>query len=224
MRRLSPAEVVSVNLPIMLPVTPAADSDLIDFRVVAVIDSVVALEPLERIQIHELPEPIRDCLITFGDGQCLIGFKGHLYLRKPGDWRFRVTDHAGSLSESDFRIRVCAPITIAPYNGRSAGETLETETVNFGVDGALVDGATDWSPPELVSLSLSLIGEDEPVETPARLVARQGALWNFKCEAMKADARNRLGSFIIDYQRDLLRLRNARYQAEVVGLDDDLDF
>ena len=213
---------VSVNLPTMMPVTRPR-SDVIDFRVVAVIDSVVALEPLERIRPCAARR-VRDCYVTFGEGHGLIGLKGHLYQRKPGDWRFKVTDLARSRRESDSG-SACAHRSRSRLTTDKLPErTLETETVNFGVDGALVDGAGDWSPPEHVNLSLSLIGEDEPVETPARLVARQGALWDFKYEAIKADARNRLGSFIIDYQRDLMRLRNARYQAEVMGFDDDLDF
>ena len=87
----------------------------------------------------------------------------------------------------------------------------------------LVDGPIDWVAPEHVRLSLSLLGEDEPVETQARLVARQGVRWDFKFEAMSADARNRLAAFVIEYQRHLLRRENARYSAETVGLDDDLD-
>ena len=50
---------------------------------------------------------------------------------------------------------------------------------------------------------------------------RQWAYW--VCEDwMDARTRNRLGHFIIEYQRDALRRRQAWYQAEVVGLDDDL--
>jgi hypothetical protein len=220
---LSPKQMVSVNLPTIMPVTLGRHSDVIDFRVVAVIDSIVALEPLERVQHRNLPARIRDCYVTFGVGPRLTAFKGHLYQRPPGDWRFKVTDLTAPLGESDFRIRVCAPISIAPYDGRGAGETLETETVNFGIAGALVDGDTGRSPAERVSLSLSLIGEDEPVQTLARLVSRQGALWNFKYEAMSVDTRNRLRSFIIDYQRDMLRLQKARYKAEFAGVDDELD-
>jgi len=218
MRRLRPSQEVSVNLPTVLQLAPARHSDVIDFRVVAAIDYVVALEPLEPIRSRQLPNLIPDCYLTFGEGRGLTGLKGHLYQPKPGDWRFKATDPGMNPADSSFRIRVCAPITIAACDRQAAGEALETATVNFGIDGTLVDGASDWSPPEHVKLSLSLIGEDEPIETPARLVAREAMLWNFKYEAMNADARERLGSFIIDYHRDLMKLRNARYQAEAVGL------
>jgi FixJ family two-component response regulator len=62
----------------------------------------------------------------------------------------------------------------------------------------------------------------KPVNDLAGVVARQGVLCDYKYEAMDAQTRNRLGHFIIEYQRDALRRRQAWYQAEVVGLHDDL--
>lgn len=79
-------------------------------------------------------------------------------------------------------------------------------------------------PPAHADLTLSLLGEDEAIEAPAVLVARQGALCHFKSEAMDTKTRNRLCCFIIEHQRDVLRRRKAWYHAEVGGLDDDLDF
>jgi len=220
MRRLGPQQIVSVNL----PMTFGRHEDLLDFRVVAVIDSVVALEPLVRADTRLIPDRVRDCYMTFGQGASLVGLKGHLYERSPGDWRFKVTDPMSFPAANGFRIRVCAPITVALKDEDITHESFEAETVNVGADGVLVDGGGDWSPPGRVMLSLSLPGHDEAIDAPARLVARQGVLCDFKYEAMDARTRNRLGHFIIEYQRDALRRRQAWYQAEVVGLDDDLDF
>jgi hypothetical protein len=217
-RRLSANQAISVNLPI-----GSARHDVLDFWVVAVIDSVVALEPQQHSHMRHIPDRVRDCYFTFRNDHSLIGLKGHLYQRSQGDWRFKVTDPVAHPTDNCIRIRVCAPITVAPHDALGKGDALETETVNFGVDGVLVDGPIDWVAPERIRLSLSLLGEDEPVETQARLVARQGVRWDFKYEAMNADARNRLASFVIEYQRHLLRRENARYNAETVGLDDDLD-
>ncbi len=223
MRRLQPAKVVSVNLPTTLQTAPGRHTDVIDFRVIAVIDTVVALEPLEQIRNHQLPNRIRDCYLTFGEGHGLTGLKGHLYQRKLGDWRFKTTDPAALPDDSDHRIRMCAPITIAHPNGHPTPQTLETETINIGLYGALVDAPNNHPAPQHANLTLSLIGEDEPIETHARLIAHQGTLWDYKFQTMNPDHRNRLGSFIIDYQRDLLKLRKARYQAEIGSFDDDLD-
>jgi hypothetical protein len=220
MRRLAPQQVVSVNL----PMTFGRHEDLLDFRVVAVIDSVVALEPLVRSDTRLIPDRVRDCYMTFGQGAGLVGLKGHLYERSPGDWRFKVTDPMSFPADGAFRIRVCAPVTVEPLPGCTGGAALVAETVNIGADGVLVDGGADWSQPDRAMVTLSLPGHDEAIEAPARLVARQGVLCDFKYEAMDARTRNRLGHFIIEYQRDALRRRQAWYQAEVVGLDDDLDF
>jgi PilZ domain len=220
MRRLGPQQVVSVNL----PMTFGRHEDLLDFRVVAVIDSVVALEPLVRSDTRLIPDRVRNCYMTFGHGAGLVGLKGHLYERAPGDWRFKVTDPMSSPSENGFRIRVCAPITVSPRHRSGGSRLLHSETVNVGADGVLIDGGEHWTPPDQVRLTLSLPGHDEAIEAPARLVARQGVLCDFKYQAMDARTRNRLGCFIIEYQRDSLRRRQAWYHAEVVGLDDDLDF
>ncbi len=88
----------------------------------------------------------------------------------------------------------------------------------------LIDGGPSWSPPERARLTLSLPGEDEAIEAPATLVARQGVLCDFRYLAMETEARNRLGAFIIDDQREAMRRRQAWYHAEVGGLDDDLEF
>ena len=220
MRRLGPHQLVSVNL----PMTFGRHDDVLDFRVVAVIDSVVALDPLARVDTRLIPDRVRDCYMTFGHDHSLVGLKGHLYQRKPGDWRFRVTDPISFPSNNGFRIRVCAPVTVTPFDEDDVDPSLQTETVNFGADGVLIDGGPSWSPPERARLMLSLPGEDEAIEAPATLVARQGVLCDFKYQAMETGARNRLCAFIIDYQRDAMRRRKAWYHAEVGGLDDDLDF
>jgi hypothetical protein len=134
-----------------------------------------------------------------------------------------VTDPVSLPADGAFRIRVCAPITVAPHDEEGVARWLETETINFGADGVLLDGGTFWSPPSRARLTLSLLGEDEPIEAPSQLVARQGALCDYKFETMDTNARNRLCCFIIEYQRDVLRRRKAWYHAEVGGLDDDLD-
>ena len=218
MRRLGPQQIVSVNL----PMTFGRHEDLLDFRVVAVIDSVVALEPLVRSDTRLIPDRVRDCYMTFGQGAGLVGLKGHLYERSPGDWRFKVTDPMSLPADNSFRIRVCAPVTVESQPGQPNRGSLVAKTVNIGAGGVLVDGGGDWTPPDRVMLTLSLPGHDEAIEAPARLVARQGVLCDYKYEAMDAQTRNCLGQFIIEYQRDALRRRQAWYQAEVVGLDDDL--
>jgi hypothetical protein len=218
MRRLSPQQLVSVNLPFAVG---RRDGPL-EFQVVAVIDSVVALEPLERSDTRLVPDRVLNCLMAFDHQRGVFGLKGHLYQRIPGDWRFKVTDPVSRPGDSSFRIRVCAPITVAPCDEHAGKAAIETETVNLGADGVLIDGGTDWSPPERARLTLSILGDDEPIEARAVLVAREGALCNFKYEAMNANARNRLGCFIIDHQRDSLRRRKDRYRAEIAGLDDDI--
>jgi hypothetical protein len=217
MRRLSPNQQVSVSL----PTTFGRHVDVLDFRVVAVIDTVIALEPMVRADTRLIPDRVPDCYLSFGYNNGLVGLKGHLYERAPGDWRFKVTDQAAFPPETPFRIKVCAPITVASDDEAIA--PLEVETVSVGADGLLAD-CGEQEPPEFVHLTLSLPGEDEPIETPARLIARQGTLSHYRYGAMDPATRNRVGCFVIEYQRDAMRRRLAWYRAEVVGLDDDLDF
>jgi len=119
--------------------------DMLDFQVVAVIDSVVALEPLEGSGAPLVPDRVRDCFVAFGHRHGLVGLKGHLYQRTPGDWRFKVIDPMSLRPQSDVRIPVSVPLTIAPYPDKAADGVLKSETVNLGPDGVLVDGRGDWS-------------------------------------------------------------------------------
>ncbi len=214
MHRLSPQQVVSINLPL-------ADG-AVQFEVVAVIDTVVALEPLESAHMPNVPGRLPDCFMAFEHNHRLAGLKGQLYARSPGDWRFKVTDALSRKADDCFRIRVCAPITVAGCDERNASEPIETNTVNFGVDGTLLNTVPHWSPPQQAKLTLSLLGDDEPIEGHAILTARVGLLCEFKYQAMSAEAHNRLGSFIIDYQRDILRRRKAWHQSPIDKLDDDV--
>jgi hypothetical protein len=97
---------------------------------------------------------------------------------------------------------------------------IETETVNFGTDGMLID-STDEALPERVRVILSLPGEDDAIQAKARLIARQGNLCEFRYEAMDGHTLGRLAGFIIEDQRAALRRRRA--QTVSVGLDDDID-
>ena len=176
--------------------------DVLDFRVVAVIDSVVALEPLGSAKTRLIPDQISDCYITFGHRRGLVGLKGHLYQRTPGgDWHFKVTDPVSIPAQTGSRVRLSLPITIAPYDEQDADGALKTKTVNLGADGVLVDGGSDWSAPERVGLTLSLLGKDEPIEAPAVLVTREGALCDYRYEAMNTEERDRICCFIIECQR-----------------------
>jgi hypothetical protein len=171
-----------------------------------------------------IPDRVRNCYMTFGNDNGLVGLKGHLYQRTPGDWRFRVTDPVTFPADNGFRIRVCAPITVAPIVEDDMISPLQTATVNLGADGVLLDGGVEWAPPRRTRLMLSLPCDDEAIEAPAMLAARQGTLCDYRYESMDTATRNRLGAFIIDDQRDVVRRRQARYQAEIGGLDDDFDF
>ena len=202
MRRLDLSQLVSVNLPMRF-----RHDDVLDFRVVAVIDRVVALEPLDGSDTRRIPDQTSDCYMTFGHRRGLVGLKGHLYQRTPGDWRFKVIDPASFPAQAGCRIRVCLPITVAPYDEQHPEGALNTKTVNFGADGVLVDAGSDWHAPERVRLTLSLLGNDEPIEAPAVLVVRKGGLCDYRYEAMNADARNRLCCFIIECQRYVLKRR-----------------
>ncbi len=224
MRRPRPDEQVSVTLP-----TNFGGHDVLHFRVVAVIDSVIALDLPSYHDTRLIPRRVRDCYLIL-DGPVLSGLRGHLYQRTPGDWRFKVADSVPFPTENHLRLRMCAPVTVQPLaahdalgRGTAAGfpeDAIEAETVNFGTDGVLID-AEDAQVPDQVRLTLSLPGEDEAIEATGHLIGRQGTLCEFKYDAMDGHMLGRLASFIIEDQRAALRRR--RSQTVAVGLDDDLD-
>ncbi len=217
MHQLTPQQLVSVSLPVAF----SRGVDVVNFRVVAVIDYVVALDPVARDEVRSIPERVHNCYLAVAHEARLFGFKGHLYQRTPGDWRFKVKDRSFH-PDSSFRIRICAPIGVAACENGGSDFQVETETVDIGADGALVDAGDGWDAPEHAILTLSLPGDDQAIETSARLVARHGGLAEFRYEGMEAAMRNRLGSFIIQYERDRMRRRQLSSRGEVCGLDDDL--
>ena len=214
MRNLGPEDVVAVSLP---TVFGARRDDVANFHVLAVLGSVIALEPLGREETNALPELIRDCFMTYQDGRTVVSLRGHLF--KPGvcDWRFKVTDSFAK-AESCFRIRFCAPLTVSPVKTFDAA-SHNTQTINLGPDGALIDGSIDWSVPEQAILTLSLPDYDEPIQAPAVLIARHGDLCDYTYETMDTDTRNRLCLFIIECQRARLRMRKQRLQWARIGTD-----
>jgi hypothetical protein len=219
MRTLAPEDLVAISLP-----TKFADcEDVIQFYVLAMIDSVVALEPVRQQDLRRLPERIRNCIMTFESGRTIVGLKGHLYRRLPGDWRFKLTDTSPDQAAGGLRIRFCAPLTVANGQDQTPGMTLEMETLNLGADGVMVDAGAERPVPEQATLTLSLPGCDEPIRASATLAARQGVLCDFSYQQMEADSRSRLSCFIIEYQRAVLRYHTGRYRSDVSGLDDDLD-
>ncbi len=217
MRPLHPDELVSVSLPMNF-----GRQDTLEFHVVTVIDSVVALDPRLRGDTRLLPDLVRNCYLAVGNGHGLMALKGHLYQRSPGDWRFKISDQHAQLEIEGGRMRICAPIALSPEHADAADTPLEATTVNVGTDGTLVDGEADLAPGQRVSLSLSLPGQDEPIEAIAQLLSRRGSLLNFGYEAMETADRNRLASFIIQDQRAALRRRRSWSRREIQGLDDDL--
>lgn len=207
---------------VCLPMT-IGGQDVIEFRVVVVIDLVIALDPLPYRDTRLVPARVRDCYMTFDDDLGMVSVKGHLYQRTPGDWRFKVADTVPFPAGTHPRIRMCAPIMLGPYDEESTDGQLETETINFGTDGVLIEGAADWQPSERMRLTLSVPGEDEAIAAVGRLSARQGTLYDFKYETMDVEARGRLAAFIIEDQRAALHRRLASHRSADVGLDDDID-
>jgi hypothetical protein len=227
MRRPLPDEQVSVTLPINF-----GGHDVLHFRVVAVIDSVIALDLCNFEDTRLIPDRVRDCYLIL-DGPQLAGLRGHLYQRRRGDWRFKVDDSVPFPAENHVRLRMCAPVALEPLRAENnlftpapardapgSEPVIETETVNFGTDGVLVD-VGDSSVPDRVRLTLSLPGEDDAIQARARLTARQGSLYEFRYEAMDGHTLGRLASFIIEDQRAALRRRRAKTVS--VALDDDID-
>jgi hypothetical protein len=225
MAALDPQQVVSISLPAMY----GRGDDVLDFRVVTVIDSVIALDPVMPPD-RFLPSKVPDCYLTLGqerrDQKAPIALKGHLYERNPGDWRFKVLDSRGLPRVRDERIRICAPITVSlsAADEDSEDPAFETGTVNIGVHGLMIECADGQRPPVHARLTFSLPAEDEPVELDAILVARERSLCDYSYRAMDPATVNRLATFIIKDRRASLRRRRSRGQTELVEVDGDFTF
>lgn len=219
MRHPHPDEIVSVTLPPML----SGRQDHILFHVVTTIDSVIALDPVLQGDTRSVPSPVRDCFLTLEEEDRPMGIKGYLYERSPGDWRFKVRDSI-TFQSVQTRLRLCAPISVAPAEIEDDAQARELQTVNIGVAGVLVQASDGISLPETVRITLSLPGEDDPIEAVAELAARQGDLRDYRYTIIEPEARGRLAAFIIADQRAALRRRRSRERLAGGGLDDDLDF
>jgi hypothetical protein len=181
---------------------PVPRLSIIDWHVVAAVDTVAALEPASPADAQWLPERMPEVSMSFEhDGQA-VSLLGELSLRSvaAGDWRFELTGDLEHRRTAPFRITLCAPIALV-----ADGATLETKTLDLGVDGCRLEAAPSLAAGTPVQAALSLPGHDDPV-------AAMGIVGDQRDQvAFDADAgvRSRLAGFVIAWQRATWRQRQA---------------
>ena len=193
--------------------------DRIDWHALAVIGSVVGVEPESMVDAARLPSLVDDVFMNFSDEGRPVSLRGRLYDRTgTGDWRFRLTDGVHRRRRRPFRIDLLSPVTL-----RRAGGDVETQALDIGLDGARIAAGDGLAAGEVVRAALSVPGEDEPFDVSGPLVdaGAPGAL-DLRFVDIDRMARSRLGAFLIAHQRALWRRRQA-YQRALAGVHDDLD-
>jgi hypothetical protein len=175
---------------------------IIDWHVVAAVDAVAALEPASPADAQWLPERMPEVSMSFDHHGEAVSLHGELSLRSvaAGDWRFELTADLEHRRTTPFRITLCAPIALT-----AGGATIETKTLDLGVDGCRLEAPTALAADTPVQAALSLPGHDDPVMA-------MGVVGDDRDQvAFDGDAavRSRLMGFVIAWQRATWRQRQA---------------
>jgi hypothetical protein len=143
--RLREFSIVTLSLPDSARVS--------EFRayVVGVHRESAALQPVERV---ELTGPVRDVLMTFKHGTQTVVLKGELSVEgAPDELRFRVTDGVCIPRRRSSRLKLCAPASVATGND---GVVRACQTHDVGPDGLVLEGLTDVTLGQLMSVTVAL--------------------------------------------------------------------
>jgi hypothetical protein len=200
MKRLRDFDVAVVTLP---PAFANLRRGCFDCRVVGIVGNTIALEPRHPEEVAWLPEQVDDTFVTFRYERSLVGLRGRLTAKGAvGDIRFTVTDgvHTGRRRAS--RVKINAPITLSRRDGTAECHGI---TVDLSADGILAEGDLAVVRGDVVNFELSLPGSDEPVRADASVVRQGSGLVAVQIDPECREARSRLGAFVLEYNRALLR-------------------
>jgi hypothetical protein len=192
MDRLREFSIVTVSLPDTARVS--------EFKayVVDVHRDVAALQPVDPL---DLGEPVGGVLMSFAHGGQTVGLKGEIRAdRAPGQLRFRVTDGVCVPRRRSSRLKLCAPASVAVD-----GTEIACQTHDIGSDGLMLEGADGLRAGQLVTISVTLPEDPEPVV--AQAVVTEGCSLEFV--GLDRETRGRLSDFVSEHFRRRLSIARA---------------
>jgi len=193
MDRLREFSIVTLSLPDSARVS--------EFKayVVGVHRTVATLQPVERV---ELSGTTANVLMTFAHGSQTVVLKGEL--KTGDDMHFSVTDGVCVPRKRSSRLKLCAPAWV--------GE-LVCQTYDIGSDGVMLEGAPELQTGQMVSLSLMLPADPEPLVADA-VVTESGPLCSLVFTSMGHETQRRLSDFVTEqFRRRLDIVRSLRSDA-----------
>jgi hypothetical protein len=195
MDRLREFSIVTVSLP--------DSARMSEFRayVVGVHRESAALQPIERV---ELPDAIGNVLMSFTYGTQIVGLKGELRVEgAPDDLRFRVTDGVCIPRKRSTRLKLCAPVSVAPVAG---GAVITCQTHDVSSDGLVLEGVSRLERGERLTVMVSLPEIEDALSAQAVVTDVDDELCTVEFIGLDGDTRRQLSDFVSEHFRRRLEI------------------
>lgn len=208
MNRLSEFDIVTVNVP--FEAREARTLDVFDAQVVAIVGPTAALEPVDLGDLGRLPPIVRGSLVTYPTDNGLMALKGTLvHRRETGDVRFTVADGIGLNRRSATRIKAEFRMRIGHMN---SSDVVNGLSVDVSSDGVLAKTPLRAKAGDAVHVSIDITPDEPPVRAVAHVVRVGEGELAMQFDLEERVARARLGSLIVDFNRELLRRQREVYE------------
>ncbi len=207
MDRLSEFGVVTIN--IAFSARLARSVDVLQATVLAIVGRTAALEPFDPRDTADLPDCAVGTVMSFKHKGAVIGLKGDLTKRADGsDLRFSVADGVQLPRRGATRVTVGVPMLVRLLRG---GEEESAASVNLSANGVLMETALNASPADAVEIRI-WPGLAEEVAARGRVVRAGQGLMAVEIAPDERDARSRLATFVVEFNRQ--KLRRLRIQRQ----------
>jgi hypothetical protein len=186
----------------------------IECLVLAIDGDEASLEPVDEEQLAVVRDGGIAALLVFEYRSQLISLRGTARIEDlTRDLRFAVTDRVTVPQRRRYaRVEVTVPLSLAPLAGEegseSAGDAIETQTVDISADGVLSHQQLPAGP-ERWRVTLALPDNGPPLICEARSVRNVGGGTALRYVAIRDEDRQRLKQFVSECKRAVLaKLRN----------------
>lgn len=186
----------------------------IECLVLAIDGEEATLEPVDQEQLAVVRDGGIAALMVFEYRSQLISLRGTARIEDlTRDLRFAVTDRVTVPQRRRYaRVEVTVPLSLVPLAGdegsESAGDPVETQTVDISADGVLSQQQLPATP-ERWRVTLALPDNGPPLICEARSVRNVGGGTALRYSAIRDEDRQRLKQFVAECKRAVLaKLRN----------------
>ncbi len=207
MERLSEFAVVTIN--IAFTARLARTVDVFQATVLAIVGGTAALEPFDPRDTVDLPDLAFDTVMSFKHKGAVIGLKGDLSKRAGGsDLRFSVADGVELPRRGATRVTVPLPMFVRLLR---RGEEESATSVNVSANGVLMETVMNASPGDAIEIRI-WPGLPQEVAARGRVVRAGQGLVAVEIAPDERDARSRLATFVVEFNRQTLHRERVRQQ------------